>query len=85
MELAEIGAGGGELVRNAEYLRSTVREHHQSVGMRRDQPGSGGKTCVCSTDHLRGQSSGGTPVMARSVQLAMPARSRASRTAILAS
>ncbi|MGE4608196.1 MAG: TolC family protein [Myxococcota bacterium] len=34
MQLPEIGAGGGELVRSAEQLRAAVREHHPSVGLR---------------------------------------------------
>jgi hypothetical protein len=33
IQLPEIGAAGGELVRSAEHLQAAVREHHPSVGL----------------------------------------------------
>ena len=35
MQLPEIGAGAGQLLRSREHLRATTRDHHPSVGVRR--------------------------------------------------
>lgn len=35
IQLPDIGAGPGELVRNPEHLRATVRQHHPSAGLQR--------------------------------------------------
>jgi hypothetical protein len=35
VQLPEIGAAGGELVRSLEFLRAATRDHHPSVGVRR--------------------------------------------------